>query len=161
MSAPPASLIPRPLLFWTGVALTCAGVAEHLWMFIDSASMHFHMSMMDMSPAMMWAAMAAIVVGVVLSGIAVVQPRTAHPAAAPAPARITAASRRRLIAILTFALLLDQMKPATLAFISPGLRAEYGLSAADVAWLGERLDGQSRRFGVSLTARDGRLHASW
>lgn len=33
--------------------------------------------------------------------------------------------------------------------------------AADVAWLGERLDGQSRRFGVSLTARDGRLHASW
>lgn len=135
MSAPPASLIPRPLLFWTGVALTCAGVAEHLWMFIDSASMHFHMSMMNMSPAIMWAAMAAIVAGVVFSGIAVVRPRTARPAAAPAPPQITAASRRRLIVILTFALLVDQMKPATLAFISPGLRAEYGLSAADVAWL--------------------------
>ncbi|MFF4801035.1 MFS transporter [Streptomyces sp. NPDC001351] len=135
MSAPPASLIPRPLLFWTGVALTCAGVAEHLWMFVDSASMHFHMSMMDMSPAVMWAAMAAIVFGVVLSGIAVVQPRTAGPAAAPAEVRATTASRRRLIAILTFALLVDQMKPATLAFISPGLRAEYGLSAADVSWL--------------------------
>ncbi|QTD96040.1 MFS transporter [Streptomyces cyanogenus] len=135
MSAPPASLIPRPWLFWTGVALTCAGVLEHLWMFIDSASMHFHMSMMDMSPALMWAAMAAIVVGVMLSGIAVVQPRTADPDAGPAPAHPTAASRRRLIAILTFALLVDQMKPATLAFISPGLRAEYGLSAADVSWL--------------------------
>ncbi|MFJ9012765.1 MFS transporter [Streptomyces canus] len=137
MSAPPASLIPRPFLFWTGVALTCAGVAEHLWMFIDSASMHFHMSMMDMSPAMMWAAMAAIVVGVALSGIAVVPPRTTAPTPAPAPAAgaATAASRRRLIAILSFALLVDQMKPATLAFISPGLRAEYGLSAAEVSWL--------------------------
>jgi MFS transporter, putative metabolite:H+ symporter len=133
LSAPPASLIPRPLLFWTGVTLTCAGVIEHLWMFIDSASMHFHMSMMDMSPVIMWAAMAAIVIGVVLSGIAVVQPRTAEPRPAPAPA--TTASRRRLITILTFALLVDQMKPATLAFIAPGLRDEYGLSAADVSWL--------------------------
>ncbi|MDQ0988855.1 MFS transporter [Streptomyces sp. V3I7] len=136
MSAPPASLIPRPFLFWTGVALTCAGVVEHLWMFIDSASTHFHMSMMDMSPTIMWAAMAAIVVGVVLSGIAVVQPRTASARpAAPTPAPATNASRHRLITILTFALLVDQMKPATLAFIAPGLRAEYGLSAADVSWL--------------------------
>ncbi|WP_430379627.1 MFS transporter [Streptomyces sp. B1-3] len=134
MSAPPASLIPRPLLFWSGVALTCAGVVEHLWMFIDSASMHFHMSMMDMSPVTMWVAMAAIVVGVVLSGVALVQPRTAGSVAA-APAPMTTASRRRLIAILSFALLVDQMKPATLAFIAPGLRDEYGLSAADVSWL--------------------------
>jgi putative MFS transporter len=135
LSAPPASLIPRPLLFWTGVALTCAGVVEHLWMFVDSASMHFHMSMMDMSPAIMWAAMAAIAAGVVISGIAIVQPQTAGPSAAPAPAPMTTASRRRLIAILSFALLVDQMKPATLAFIAPGLRDEYGLSTADVSWL--------------------------
>ncbi|CAM5605063.1 MFS transporter [Streptomyces canus] len=135
MSAPPASLIPRPLLFWTGVALTCAGVVEHLWMFVDSASMHFHMSMMDMSPAIMWAAMAAIVAGVVISGIALMQPQIAGFAAAPAPAPMTTASRRRLIAILSFALMVDQMKPATLAFIAPGLRDEYGLSAADVSWL--------------------------
>ncbi|MEV8547927.1 MFS transporter [Streptomyces sp. NPDC051572] len=134
MSASPASLIPRPLLFWTGVALTCAGVVEHLWMFIDSASMNFHMARMGMSSAM-WAAMAAIVVGVVLSGFAVVPPRTAGPAAPPALARTTTASRRRLIAVLSFALLVDQMKPATLAFIAPGLRAEYHLSASDVAWL--------------------------
>ena len=137
MSAPPMPLIPRPLLFWTGVALTCAGVVEHLWMFIDSASMHFHMSMMDMSPAIMWAAMAAIAAGVVISGIALMQPRTAGSTAAPAPAPapMTTASRRRLVAILSFALLVDQMKPATLAFIVPGLRDEYGLSAADVSWL--------------------------
>ncbi|MFI6932740.1 MFS transporter [Streptomyces sp. NPDC050287] len=134
MSAPPMPLIPRPLLFWTGVALTCAGVVEHLWMFIDSASMSFHMSMMGMS-SVMWVAMVAIVVGVVLSGFAVVQPQKAGPSAAATPARTATASRRRLIAILSFALLVDQMKPASLAFITPGLRAEYHLSAADASWL--------------------------
>ncbi|WP_225821480.1 MFS transporter [Streptomyces naphthomycinicus] len=129
-----ASLIPRPVMFWTGVALTCAGVIEHLWMFADSASMDFHMAMMGMSSAM-WAAMAAIVVGVVLSGCAVVQPSGTVPAVSSAPARTATVSRHRLIAILSFALLVDQMKPATLAFISPGMRDEYHLSAAEVSWL--------------------------
>jgi putative MFS transporter len=129
-----ASLIPRPVMFWTGVALTCAGVLEHLWMFVDSASMHFHMAMMGMSPVM-WAAMIAIVVGVVISGLAVVRPLGTAPAASPAPTRTTTASRYRLISILTFALLVDQMKPATLAFISPGMRAEYHLSTTEISWL--------------------------
>lgn len=129
-----ASLISRPALFWTGVALTCAGVGQHVWMFIDSASMGFHMAMMGMSGTM-WAAMAAIVVGVVISGFAVVQPLGAEPAAAPAPARTSPASRRRLIAVLSFALMVDQMKPATLAFIQPGMRAEFHLSAAEISWL--------------------------
>ncbi|MFF5538767.1 MFS transporter [Streptomyces cinerochromogenes] len=134
MTARPASLIPRPLMFWSGVALTSAGVAEHLWMFAESASMDFDMAMMDMSGTM-WAAMAAIVVGVVISGFAVVQPAGTAPAVSPAPARTTPASRYRLIAILSFALLVDQMKPATLAFISPGMRAEFHLSAAEISWL--------------------------
>ncbi|GGU13924.1 MFS transporter [Streptomyces violascens] len=134
MSPPPTSLIPRPLLFWSGVALTCAGVVEHLWMFIDSAPMDFDMSMMRMTPAM-WASMAAIVAGVVLSGIALLPPSGTGPAAAPAPAPPTTASRRRLIAVLSFALIVDQMKPATLAFVAPGMRHEYHLSAAQVAWL--------------------------
>ncbi|MEU8353907.1 MFS transporter [Streptomyces sp. NPDC048845] len=133
--ARPAALIPRPLMFWTGVALTCAGVAQHLWMFVESASMGFHMAMMGTS-GVMWAAMAAIVVGVVVSGFAVVQPPGAGPAAAPAPAARTAtAHRHRLIAILSFALMVDQMKPATLAFIQPGMRTEFHLGAAEVAWL--------------------------
>ncbi|MEU3859565.1 MFS transporter [Streptomyces sp. NPDC028722] len=134
MTARPTSLIPRPVMFWTGVALTCAGVIEHLWMFADSASMDFDMSMMRMSPVM-WAAMVVIVVGVVLSGFAVVQPAGAGPAVLRAPAGTTTASRHRLIAILSFALLVDQMKPATLAFISPGMRTEYHLSAAEISWL--------------------------
>lgn len=131
MPAQPASLIPRPFVFWTGVALTCAGVGQHVWMFIDSASMGFHMAMMGTS-GVMWAAMAAIVVGVVISGFAVVQPPGAGPATTPAPART---SRHSLIAVLSFALMVDQMKPATLAFIQPGMRAEFHLSAAEISWL--------------------------
>jgi MFS transporter, putative metabolite:H+ symporter len=122
------------LVFWTGVALTCAGVGQHVWMFVDSASMGFHMAMMGMS-GVMWAAMAAIVVGVVISGFAVVQPPGAGPAATSAPARTTRASRHGLIAVLSFALMVDQMKPATLAFIQPGMRAEFHLTAAEISWL--------------------------
>lgn len=76
--AEPTALIPRPLMFWTGVALTCAGVGQHVWMFVDSASMDYHMAMRGTSWTM-WAAMVAIVVGVLISGFSVVQP--------PAPAR--------------------------------------------------------------------------
>jgi putative MFS transporter len=132
----PVSLIPRPLLFWTGVALTCAGVGQHVWMFVDSASMDFHMAMMGMS-WVMWLGMAAIVVGVVISGYSVVQPPGTGPAAAPAPppAEVSRASSHRLIGVLSFALMVDQMKPATLAFIQPGMRTEFGLGAAEIAWL--------------------------
>ncbi|WP_406464784.1 MFS transporter [Streptomyces sp. NBC_01622] len=134
MRARADALIPRPVLFWTGVILTCAGVIEHLWMFADSASMDFDMSMMGMSPVM-WAAMIAIVVGVVISACAVVRPAGTCSAVLSGPPRAPRVSRRRLIAILTFALLVDQMKPATLAFISPGMRAEYHLSATGISWL--------------------------
>lgn len=134
LPAQTSPLIPRPLMFWTGVALNCAGVAQHVWMFADSASMDFHMAMMGTS-WVMWAAMAAIVVGVLISGFAVVQPPGAGPAATPAPARTSTANRHRLIAVLSFALIVDQMKPATLAFIQPGMRAEFHLSATEISWL--------------------------
>ncbi|MEW2339939.1 MULTISPECIES: MFS transporter [Streptomyces] len=132
--AEPTALIPRPLMFWTGVALTCAGVGQHVWMFVDSASMDYHMAMMGTSWTM-WAAMVAIVVGVLISGFSVVQPPGTGPAAAPSPAVTSEADRRRLIGVLSFALMVDQMKPATLAFIQPGMRTEFHLSASGIAWL--------------------------
>ncbi|MEU2023715.1 MFS transporter [Streptomyces sp. NPDC016469] len=127
-------LITRPLMFWAGVALTCTGVGQHVWMFVDSRSMGFHMAMMGMS-GVMWAAMAAIIVGVVISGCAVVQSPGAPPAGASVPAGTPQAHRRRLIGVLSFALMVDQMKPATLAFIQPGMRDEFQLSAAEISWL--------------------------
>lgn len=126
-----SGLIPRPGLFWTGVVLIGLGVGDHIRMFVQSAPMGFDMSMMPMSP-LMWVAMAAIVVGVVISGFAVVQPAGRASAVRREP--LTTPGRRRLIGLLTFALLVDQMKPATLAFIEPGMAEEYGLTTAEVAW---------------------------
>ncbi|MEW1889238.1 MFS transporter [Streptomyces sp. NBC_00523] len=132
--ARPPSLIARPLMFWAGVALTCTGVGQHVWMFVDSRSMGFHMAMMGMS-GVMWAAMAAIVVGVVVSGRAVVQSPGRIPAGTAVPDGTAQGHRRRLIGVLSFALMVDQMKPATLAFIQPGMREEFQLSAAEISWL--------------------------
>ncbi|MFI9203852.1 MFS transporter [Streptomyces sp. NPDC053048] len=135
-------LIPRPLLFWAGVLVCSAGVGEHVVMFVDSASMNYHMAHMPMG-ASMWLAMAAIVAGLVMAGGGLV-PRRLPAAIVPAPEEPEpepvsearrALARRRLVAVLSFALVVDQMKPATLAFMLPGARAEYGLTAAEVAWL--------------------------
>jgi putative MFS transporter len=40
-----------------------------------------------------------------------------------------------IAALLGLALIIDIMKPASLGFVTPGMRAEYGVSAATVAWL--------------------------
>ncbi|EFG04827.1 MFS transporter [Streptomyces clavuligerus] len=139
-------LIPRPLLFWSGIVVCSAGVAEHIRMFVDAAEMHYHMAHMTMG-ASMWLAMAAIVFGLVLSGVGLLPRRLGHPptgapgaAGSPIPDPPVSAQqrtrlRRRLVAVLSFALVVDQMKPATLAFVLPGARAEYGLTAAEVAAL--------------------------
>jgi putative MFS transporter len=124
-------LIPRPGLFWAGVVLIGLGVGDHIRMFVQSAPMHFDMSMMPMSP-LMWVAMAAIVAGVAMSAVAVVQRPGRAPAVRQRP--LTTSGRRRLIGLLTFALLVDQMKPATLAFIEPGMADEYHLTTSEVAW---------------------------
>jgi putative MFS transporter len=129
------SAIPRPGLFWTGVALTSAGVGYHIWMFVQAAPSHFQLAMMPMTPSM-WTAMAAIVFGVVLSGFALRHNRSAVAVDSP---RVSGSpiqsSNRRLIGVLSFALLVDQMKPATLAFIEPGMQAEYHLTRTGIAWL--------------------------
>jgi putative MFS transporter len=41
----------------------------------------------------------------------------------------------RLIAVLSVALIIDIMKPASLGFVTPGMRVEYGLDRATVALL--------------------------
>jgi len=40
-----------------------------------------------------------------------------------------------LLALLSVALIIDIMKPASLGFVTPGMRIEYGLDKAGVAWL--------------------------
>ncbi|ANZ15391.1 MFS transporter [Streptomyces noursei] len=139
--SPDRGLIPRPLLFWSGVLICSAGVAEHILVFVHTAGMDFHMAGMPMD-AGMWVAMTAIVVGLVLAALGLIPRRLKYSASPPPEApqeRVTHSGRTmlrvRLVAVLSFALVVDQMKPATLAFILPGARAEYGLTTAEVAML--------------------------
>ncbi|MHC0432948.1 MFS transporter [Streptomyces sp. O3] len=104
--------------------------------------MDFHMAGMDMGASMWWA-MTGTVAGLVLAGLGLVPRREVtkapdiplEPPLEPPPDQRRGPLRRRLVAILSFALMVDQMKPATLAFILPGARAEYGLTRAEVALL--------------------------
>ncbi|MFJ2821528.1 MFS transporter [Streptomyces toxytricini] len=131
--------IPRPLLFWCGVLVTSLGILMHLQMLFDKSA-HGTAPHASHDGTVMWLAMAAVVAGVVLAGVGLI-PRQrrveedggAEPA--PLPPERRAALRTRLLVVLAFALMVDQMKPATLAFILPGARAEYGLAQAEVSLL--------------------------
>lgn len=134
------SLVPRPVVFWTGVAICSAGVGGHIVDFVRAAPMDFHMAHMSMG-APMWAAMTAVIAGLVLAGYGLV-PRATPPVPpeppetpSPMPQTQRTRARVRLVAVLSFALVVDQMKPASLAFMLPGMRKEYGISVGEAAVL--------------------------
>ena len=124
--------------FWLGCAMVTAGVLLHLPMFMMGDSLHFHLAGMAMTPEM-WGGMALIVFGVLAAGVGL------RPAAAgvlpdevtvspPEDAPLTRA-HWVLMAVLVMALIIDVMKPASLGFVMPGARAEYGIGRATVALL--------------------------
>lgn len=133
--------IPHPVIFWLGVTVSALGVAGHVPMFARSSSMGYRMAGMPMD-GMMWLAMAAIVAGMCVAACGLIPGEVVSPDRREAiyvlrqnrDLRLRAA-HKRLIAILSFSLIVDQMKPATLAFIMPDMRAEYGISAGQVAML--------------------------
>jgi putative MFS transporter len=111
----------------------------HVPDFLSMSSMDYRMVGMPMSP-MMLTGMAAIVTGLLLSTYGLVpslavlrgsgQSGTArYYARAMDDAPVTPA-HWWLLFVLGVALVIDVMKPATLGFILPGLRAEYGLSTS-------------------------------
>lgn len=123
------------------VAFLCvgAGAALHWPDFVAASSMHFRLVGMPMSPEML-AGMALICLGLVLAAYAIVRPGR--------PVRLGMLAERRvdderslaltdvaLLALMTVALVLDVMKPATISFVIPGLRAEYGLTTGQAALL--------------------------
>ena len=96
---------------------------------------------MAMDAEMLWG-MALIVAGIVVAGYGLLPSgrrgaRAGRPdvvVSAPEDAPLGAA-HWRLMVVLTIALVIDVMKPASLGFVVPGMRDEYGVSAATVAWL--------------------------
>jgi len=139
----PGVLQDRPHLwaFIVGCVAVTVGVVMHLPMFWMGRFNRFHLAGMPMDDGMLWG-MALIVGGIAVAGYGLL-PRdaTQHAdddallqIAAPEDAPLVAA-HWRLMVVLTVALVIDVMKPASLGFVLPGMRAEYVVSKATVAWL--------------------------
>ncbi len=127
--------------FWAfsaGSAAVTAGVLLHLPMFWMGNGHGFHLSGMPMDAGMWWG-MALICAGIAVAGYGLLPRRRALPAptlriSAPEDAPLGRA-HLQLMLVLTVALVIDVMKPASLGFVVPGMQAEYGVSKAMVAWL--------------------------
>jgi MFS transporter, putative metabolite:H+ symporter len=129
----------RPPAFWIGCGLVTAGVALHVPMFLMAEQMGWRMKGMGVD-AGMYAGMALILLGTALTAFGLL-PHGAHlnhhepeTFAPPEDAPLTRA-HWMVVGVLSVALVIDIMKPASLGFVTPGMRAEYGLSGTRVAWL--------------------------
>lgn len=127
------------LAFWLGSAVVTVGVGLHLPMFLMARDMGYMLAGMAMDTGM-YVGMACIVVGIAIAGYGLLPKEHAHshgPLATIAPpedAPLTSA-HWRLMAVLAMALIIDIMKPASLGFVTPGMRSEYGVDKAMVAFL--------------------------
>ncbi len=139
----PELLASRPH-FWffvIGCIAVTAGVLMHVPMFWMGRSMGFHLADMPMDVPMILG-MGLIIVGVGVAGYGLLPRKPTAAAAAlrhvtysaPEDAPLTT-SHWRLMAVLTLALVIDVMKPASLGFVVPGMKAEYEISRTMVAWL--------------------------
>src|SRR5436305_1168535 len=133
----------RPHLwaFVGGCMAVTIGVLLHLPMYWMGRHNGFRLADMPMEADMLWG-MALIVVGIALAAYGL-RPRAlpaarahAHAVAISAPEDAPLGpAHKRLMAILSLALVIDVMKPASLGFVVPGMLDEYGVPARVVAWL--------------------------
>jgi putative MFS transporter len=126
------------LAFWIGSAVVSAGVLLHLPMFWMARNAGFNMSGMAMDSGMLLG-MLLIVIGILSVVYGLLPIRTAGAAvyrslAPPEDAPLNAA-HWRLMGVLAVALIIDIMKPASLGFVTPGMRAEYHVGHQTVALL--------------------------
>jgi putative MFS transporter len=119
--------------------IVSVGVVLHLPMFWMSRTHGFFLAGMPMDAEMLLG-MALIVGGIVAAGYGLL-PKSALSAGAhgavggpPEDATLTGA-HWRLMLVLSVALVIDVMKPASLGFVTPGMRVEYGIDRNTVALL--------------------------
>lgn len=128
------------LAFWVGCVLVTAGVCLHLPMFLMAKDMGYVLANMPMDPGMIWG-MAFIVGGIGAAAYGLVPQEASEHALrphekimAPEDAPLTPAHWLAALA-LAMALVIDIMKPASLGLVTPGMRVEYQVSKAMVAYL--------------------------
>ena len=143
----------HPLAFWSGCLLVLAGVLAHLPMFMMGQHTHWQMVGMPMSVEM-WIGMGMIPVGLLLSMYGLMprleqmrqtaQGARDHRPRLPQPrydylhlADGVPLNREHwiLVAVLIVALAVDVMKPATLGFVMPGMKSEYGIGTPTASLL--------------------------
>jgi putative MFS transporter len=127
------------LAFTVGVLLICLGVGEHVQMFIEARPMHYQLVGMGVSLTMILA-MVGIVVGLAAAGWALAShSKAARRSGAHAVEHLESETLGRahyiLLGAAVLALAIDVMKPATIAFVIPGMRTEYGISKGTAALL--------------------------
>ena len=126
------------LAFWSGCAMVAAGVVLHLPMFWMGRSNGFRLAGMPTSAGML-AGMGLIVLGFAAAAYGLLPARHKKQVAsfsitAPEDAPLTKTHWIQ-ITLLGVALVIDVMKAASLGFVLPGMRAEYGLRFSAVAVL--------------------------
>jgi putative MFS transporter len=124
------------LAFWCGSVMVAIGVALHIPMFLMGRHNGFHLAGLPMGTGML-VGMGLIVAGVLVAAYGLLPNRepghvSLGAITPPEDAPLTKAHWIQ-IGLLAIALVIDVMKAATLGFVTPGMRAEYGLSAAAVA----------------------------
>lgn len=129
----------KPLAFWAGCFAVMIGVLLHIPMFLMGKDMGYRLAGMPMDTGML-VGMGLIVAGIGVAAYGLLPP--AHILQKAAGVRMSPADDMRLtkahwglMVLLVVALIVDVMKPASLGLVTPGMRAEYGVSKAFVAWL--------------------------
>jgi putative MFS transporter len=125
--------------FIAGCIAVTLGVCAHLPMFTMARAMHYRLAGMPMDNTMLFG-MALIVLGTLVAAYGLL-PRNVAAQRANAAQIVVAAPEDAhlgpahwgLMAVLTFALIIDVMKPASLGFTVPGMISEYGVPKKTVS----------------------------
>ena len=134
----------HPVAFWFGCLLVLAGVLAHMPMFMMGEHTHWQMVGMPMTLEM-WIGMAMIPVGLAFSMYGLM-PRLdllrSHAQGGGSPHHFHLAdsvplnrAHWTLVVVLTIALAVDVMKPATLGFVMPGMSSEYDITKSRASLL--------------------------
>lgn len=131
----------RAIAFLVGVLMLSVGVGIHVQMYLSMADMNYVLYEMTNS-TLMWIGMALIVAGVAFAAWSLLARRTNSTSSAPShenglrmEAEHLGRAQVLMLAVCIVGLMIDVMKPATIAFVLPGLSAEYDISKGEAALL--------------------------
>jgi len=128
----------RSLSFWMGSLMVATGVGLHLPMFLMGRTTHYRLAGMPMGTPML-IGMFLILLGVGAAAWGLLPGKQPTPIQygtilSPEDAPLTKYHWIQ-IALVGVALVIDVMKAASLGFVTPGMRVEYGLNGPQIAVL--------------------------